>query len=165
MQMVENTCPIKLSDRCDQMQFANSLTICTFAILLTRCISLSMWQNLGYFRDWCDQMYFRIRLVAQSSWFAMSSTGGIVDLLNHEHYSWFLAFTKRRILLAKKQIFSDRAQTFFGRVSSNFPTFFFFWPVFFFLLLLLFRMTFRTYGDYLLRNRTRCKKTNNICWE
>ena len=34
--------------------------------------------------------------------------------------------SQRRVSLAKKFFFSDRAQTFFGHVSSNFPTFFFF---------------------------------------
>ena len=45
----------------------------------------------------------------------------------------FLLLDSRRVSLAKKFFFSDRAQTFFGHVSANFPTFFF--ARFFFLLL------------------------------
>ena len=54
-----------------------------------------------------------------------------IILLNCELWSsQFLAFTSRRVSLAKKKFFSDRAKNFFGRVSSNFPTFFFFLPGF-----------------------------------
>ena len=43
----------------------------------------------------------------------------------------FLLLDSHRVLLAKKFFVPDRAQTFFGHVSANFPNFFF-CPVFFF---------------------------------
>ena len=76
--------------------------------------------------------------------------------------------SQRRVSLAKNFFFSDRAQIFFGRVSSNFPTFFFFCPVFFFFFIIFIIIppfTPRTNGDYLLRPRTRYKKSKDMPWK
>ena len=135
-------------EQCDQMYFRN---LC----------------DRVHFCNRCDHIYFRIHLVTQSEWFAMTSTGGIVVLLlNHELCSWFFAFAWRRVSLAKKFFVSDRAQNFFGHVSSNFPTFFFFCRfLFIYFFFVLPPFTPRTNGDYLLRPRTRYKKSKDMPWK
>ena len=77
-----------------------------------------------------------------------------------------------RVSLAKKFFFSDRAQIFFVRVSSNFPTFFFLPGFAFFIFIIIIIIiiiippfTPRTNGDYLLRPRTRYKKSKDMPWK
>ena len=92
--------------QCDQMRFRD------------RCDQMN-------FRDQCDHMYFRMYLVTQSLWFAMTSTGGIVGLLNNELYSCFFAFAHSvGFRLQKNFFFLGSPSNFFWARFIKFPDFF-----------------------------------------
>ena len=75
-------------------------------------------------------------------------------------------FRSRRVSFDHKFFFFGSRSKFFWARFVKFPDFFLFFVrfcFFVFFIILFIPPTFRTYGDYLLRNRTRCTKTNNIC--
>ena len=63
----------------------------------------------------------------------------------------------------KKKIFSDRAQTFFGHVSSNFPTFFFLAGFFFFFFFFVFRLLRRVLSGTISSGPVKDTKNLKIC--
>ena len=146
--------------------FANGVTRCTFVIGVTGC-TLAIRVTRWTFAIGVKNIDFCIHLVTQSSWFAMTSTGGIVVLLLiHELCSWIFAFASRRVSLAWKFFLLGSRSKFFWTRFIKFPDFFFFCRFcFYFFIFVLPPFTPRTFGDYLLRPHRRYKKSKDMPWK